>query len=105
MVTCTTRVNRPFGQGNLRVWIWPVLTLLILVLATVPAVAQTATGNISGYVKDTSGASCPPEQFGAYSPGRSFHLSRAQVLQLTAVNVRVGSFLRVPEQFGNPPDC
>src|SRR5690348_1084188 len=35
------------------------LALLIVCLATLPAFAQTATGNIVGYVKDTSGAAVP----------------------------------------------
>src|SRR5260370_34899538 len=59
MVTCTTPVNRSLRQSDSRLWIWPVLALLVLALSTVPMVAQTATGNVAGYVRDTSGAAIP----------------------------------------------
>ncbi len=54
MVSCTSLQRaRKFRLSDV------FLALLIVCLATLPAFAQTATGNIVGYVKDTSGAAVP----------------------------------------------
>ena len=55
----TSRLDRPVARGNASSWIRLMLALSACGLATVPAVAQVSTGNISGYVKDTSGAAIP----------------------------------------------
>src|SRR5580698_3245562 len=55
----TSRLDRPVVRGDASSWIRLMLALAACGLATVPAVAQVSTGNISGYVKDTSGAAIP----------------------------------------------
>ena len=51
--------NRQFLRGGLPRWTLAILALLMLGLTAVPAAAQSATGNIAGYVKDASGAAIP----------------------------------------------
>src|SRR3984885_9839210 len=59
MCSRTSRLDRPVVRGDASSWIRLMLALSACGLATVPAVAQVSTGNISGYVKDTSGAAIP----------------------------------------------
>src|SRR5258707_15863334 len=56
MLSSSSRFDRHVACGF---WVGPIVALLALGLAAVPAAAQTATGNISGYVKDVSGATVP----------------------------------------------
>src|SRR5450432_163285 len=48
-----------YRRIDLRFWISSIVAVLSLGLATVPAAAQVATGNMAGYVKDHSGAAIP----------------------------------------------
>ncbi len=59
MLSCTSRLDRSVARRDGFSMIRPILALLAFGLAIVPAAAQSATGNISGYVKDTSGAAIP----------------------------------------------
>jgi hypothetical protein len=59
MLSHGNRLHWLVTRGDASSWIRPILGLMVFALAIVPAVAQVSTGNISGYVKDTSGAAIP----------------------------------------------
>ena len=56
MLSHSNRSQRLLARGDASYWIRPILGLTVFALAILPDVAQVSTGNISGYVKDTSGA-------------------------------------------------
>src|SRR5882672_6016834 len=59
MVSCTDLASRRSARGRSPFWALPALALLTVALLVAPAAAQMATGNIVGYVKDSSGAAIP----------------------------------------------
>jgi Carboxypeptidase regulatory-like domain len=59
MVSYTNRANRRSACSDSPRWVLPILALLTLALVAAPAAGQVATGNITGYVKDASGAAIP----------------------------------------------
>ena len=58
MESCTNRANRRSAHSDSQLWVLLVLALLTVALV-VPVEAQMATGNIVGYVKDSTGAAIP----------------------------------------------
>jgi hypothetical protein len=59
MLSHSNRLQRLVARGDASLWIRPLLGLMVFALAILPALAQVSTGNISGYVRDTSGAAIP----------------------------------------------
>ena len=59
MVSYTNRASRRSAHSDSPRWVLPILALLTVALVAAPAAAQVATGNITGYVKDASGAAIP----------------------------------------------
>jgi hypothetical protein len=51
--------DQPHNLARSSVWTTPLLALLLLPIWALPAVGQSASGNIVGYVKDASGAAVP----------------------------------------------
>src|SRR5437899_3267162 len=59
MLSCTNLASQRSARGGSSFWVLPVLALLTVTLFVASAAAQMATGNIVGYVKDSSGAAIP----------------------------------------------
>ena len=55
MFNCMSGIDRRFA----RPWVYALAFVALLSLASVPVAAQSSTGNIAGYAKDTSGAAIP----------------------------------------------
>src|ERR1700687_5323511 len=55
MFNCMSGVDRRFA----RCWVYALAVVALLSLASVPVAAQSSTGNIAGYAKDTSGDAIP----------------------------------------------
>src|SRR3981081_2443277 len=55
MFNCMSGIDRRFA----RPWVHALASVVLLSLASVPVAAQSSTGNIAGYAKDTSGAAIP----------------------------------------------
>lgn len=52
-------MNRRVVRTGAGIWTYALASVLVLGLTNAPAAAQSSTGNIAGYVKDTSGAGIP----------------------------------------------
>jgi len=59
MALAGNRTDRRSDHRKMHLIVWLLVTLCVMTLAPRPADGQSATGNISGYVRDTSGAAIP----------------------------------------------
>ena len=57
-MSCASRTGQPLGFGG-AICLRALMAFLVVGFAITHVGAQSATGNIAGYVKDTSGAAIP----------------------------------------------